>query len=93
VTARVTYSLPADGSPALQIAMSATTDKATPINMLNHVRVCVCAAGVASAARSQQPSVDANLRCHRILTVYRLLYCRLCCTICTAVLHFRPTST
>lgn len=35
VDAKVVYSIPADGM-ALDIAMSATTDKATPINMLNH---------------------------------------------------------
>lgn len=35
MNAKVVYSIPAD-SMDLDIAMSATTDKATPINMLNH---------------------------------------------------------
>jgi aldose 1-epimerase len=35
VQAKVVYSIPADGSD-LSIVQSATTDKATPINMLNH---------------------------------------------------------
>jgi aldose 1-epimerase len=35
VQAKVVFSIPADGSD-LSIVQSATTDKATPINMLNH---------------------------------------------------------
>lgn len=35
VEAKVVYSIPADGMD-LNITQSATTDKATPINMLNH---------------------------------------------------------
>lgn len=35
VNAKVVYSIPADGMD-LNITMTATTDKTTPINMLNH---------------------------------------------------------